>query len=169
MNTLIRQLGEADISAYRDIRLEALQAFPEAYGTTYVEVLERPQSSFVELLNNSDMLGLFCNDELSGIACFMAQSGVQDCHIGHIYQMYVRNNQQGLGLGTKLIETLITFARPRVKQIYLGVGTENHPALALYKKVGFEIYGTEPRALLVNGQYIDEHLMVKFLDQKEKI
>ncbi len=169
MDILIRQLREADVSAYREIRLEALKTFPSAYGTTYAGALERPLSAFTDNLNNGQMFGIFCKGTLSGIAFFVASTGAQDSHIGHIYQIYVQSKHQGQGLGMKLIDAVITYARPLVKQIFLGVGTQNHAALALYKKAGFEIYGTEPRALLVNGQYIDEHLMVKFLDQEEKI
>jgi len=32
------------------------------------------------------------------------------------------------------------------------------------KRCGFTTYGTEPRALLYEGQYYDEYLMFKFLD-----
>ena len=46
-----------------------------------------------------------------------------------------------------------------------GVAVGNTPAIRLYQKAGFEIYGTEPRALFVNGRYIDEHMMVRFLDK----
>jgi RimJ/RimL family protein N-acetyltransferase len=83
--------------------------------------------------------------------------------------VYVQAKHQGKGLGTKLFDAVFAHATPLVKQIHLGVGTKNLPALKLYEKLGFEIYGTEPRALCINGQYIDEHLMVKFLDQEEKI
>lgn len=169
MDILIRQLGERDVSTYRKIRLEALKTYPSAYGTTYAEALECPLSTFIDNLNNGHMFGIICDDVLSGIALFMVSTGAQDSHIGHIYQMYIQSKHHGQGLGTKIFEAIITHARPLVKQIYLGVGTQNHAALALYKKAGFEIYGTEPRALCVEGQYIDEHLMVKFLDQEEKI
>ena len=169
MDIQVRQLGETDVSEYRNIRLEALKAFPSAYGTTYEEALKRPLVAFADALNHSHMFGLFFAGELSGIACFKAETGMQNRHIGHIYQVYVNKNHQGQGLGMKLFNAVFAHARRLVKQIHLGVGTKNHSALALYKKAGFEIYGTEPRALLVDGQYIDEHLMVKFLDRKEKI
>jgi len=35
----------------------------------------------------------------------------------------------------------------------------------LYESFGFKTYGTEPRTLFVNGQYINEHLMVLIVDQ----
>lgn len=39
----------------------------------------------------------------------------------------------------------------------------NDSTKKLYKSLGFEVYGTEPRALKDNVQYFDEDLMVLFL------
>ena len=49
------------------------------------------------------------------------------------------------------------------EMLELGVGTENHAALALYRRMGFETYGTEVRCMKLDDRYIDEHLMVRFL------
>ena len=168
MKAQIRRLSVGDVSAYRNIRLEALKTFPEAYTTCFEEAVERPPESFTEILETSKMFGAFSGNQLCGIACFLAEAGERNRHIGYLYQMYVCPRQQGGGLGRALIEAVLNCAKSSVRQIHLGVGTENHAALALYKKAGFETYGTEPRALFVEGRYIDEHLMVKFLDQKDE-
>ena len=168
MDYAVRRLGIADAGAYRDIRLEALKTFPAAYGTSHEEAARRAPESFAQILEASEMFGAFADEQLCGTACFQAETGERNRHIGYLYQMYVRPQQQGMGLGMALIETVLNRAKHSVRQIHLGVGTENRAALALYKKAGFEIYGTEPRALLVDGRYIDEHLMVKFFDQKDE-
>ncbi len=168
MNAQIRRLSVGDVSAYRNIRLEALKTFPEAYGDSYGEAVQRPPDSFTEILEASKMFGAFSNEQLCGIACFLAQTGERNRHIGYLYQMYVRPQHQGTGMGMALIEAVLNCAKSSVRQIHLGVGTENRAALVLYKKAGFEIYGTEPRALVVDGRYIDEHLMVKIFDQKDE-
>ena len=59
-------------------------------------------------------------------------------------------------LGGRQIET----ARTQVLQVHLAVTASNGAAVALYEHLGFIRYGTEPRALKVNGRYLDEHLMV---------
>ena len=42
----IRRLTEADAVLYRDIRLEALRANPEAFGSTFETENAQPLSSF---------------------------------------------------------------------------------------------------------------------------
>uniref|UniRef100_A0A0S4UYH3 Acetyltransferase n=1 Tax=Ralstonia solanacearum TaxID=305 RepID=A0A0S4UYH3_RALSL len=41
---------------------------------------------------------------------------------------------------------------------------ENPRAQALYRSVGFEVFGVEPRALCVGGRFYDEAHMVLRLD-----
>ena len=51
-----------------------------------------------------------------------------------------------------------------IEQIYLSVVTTNISAIALYQALGFEIYGTEKRALKTDdGTYWNEYHMVLFL------
>jgi RimJ/RimL family protein N-acetyltransferase len=37
----------------------------------------------------------------------------------------------------------------------------NERAIALYKKMGFEIEGTKKRSMRIDGQYVDEYYMAK--------
>jgi len=55
----IRRLTEADAVLYRDIRLEALRANPEAFGSTFETENAQPLSSFSTTLGNSTVLGAF--------------------------------------------------------------------------------------------------------------
>nr|WP_305887630.1 GNAT family protein [Staphylococcus ureilyticus] len=50
-----------------------------------------------------------------------------------------------------------------VKTIGLSVLTENQSAIKLYEKLGFQKYGTEPKALYDGKRYYDEDLMVLFV------
>ena len=59
----IRRLTEADEVLYRDIRLEALRANPEAFGSTFETENAQPLSSFSTTLGNSTVLGAFRNSE----------------------------------------------------------------------------------------------------------
>lgn len=68
------------------------------------------------------------------------------------------------GIGTQLMLALEDWARNQgVLRLELTVMTHNHIAVALYQKRGFEIEGTLKRTMFIDGDYVDEHLMAKFL------
>jgi ribosomal protein S18 acetylase RimI-like enzyme len=67
-------------------------------------------------------------------------------------------------VGQNLIATLLAKTKEdaSLEQILLAVATGNEAARRLYRKFGFETYGTEPRALKVASTYIDEdHMILK--------
>jgi ribosomal protein S18 acetylase RimI-like enzyme len=47
-----------------------------------------------------------------------------------------------------------------LEQVLLSVTNTQVSALALYRSLGFEPFGKEPRALNVGGEFIDEHYLV---------
>ncbi|WP_407927862.1 GNAT family N-acetyltransferase [Gracilibacillus suaedae] len=51
----------------------------------------------------------------------------------------------------------------RSRRMELTVAASNRSAVALYKKIGFEIEGTKRKALLVENEYLDEYYMAKLL------
>jgi len=81
-------------------------------------------------------------------------------HRGDIWGVYVAPDARGTGVGRRVMEHILEHARTRVLQVHLAVTATNAAAVALYDRLGFVRYGTEPRALKVNGRYLDEHLMV---------
>lgn len=56
---------------------------------------------------------------------------------------------QGHGIGRRLLDELLTFARDGV--VYLEVRTDNEPAIALYRSVGFAQIGVRKRYYRVSG------------------
>jgi ribosomal protein S18 acetylase RimI-like enzyme len=50
-----------------------------------------------------------------------------------------------------------------LEQVLLSVTTTQIAALALYRSLGFELFGTEPRALNISGEFIDEHYLILHL------
>ena len=77
-----------------------------------------------------------------------------------LYQKYT-----GLGIGRAMMETVIRLAKEMgYEQLELEVVADNERAIALYKKMGFEICGTTPKAMKYKDDtYADEHKMVKVL------
>ena len=65
------------------------------------------------------------------------------------------------GIGTQLLEKLITWARQSgtVEKIELNVRASNTRAIALYKKLGFYVEGRLKNRVKAGTQYIDDILM----------
>ncbi len=83
--------------------------------------------------------------------------------------MMVHADYQGRGVGTALMEAAIEFAENwlNISRIDLEVYTDNEPALALYRKFGFEIEGTLRQYAFRAGQYVDAYLMSRIREGGE--
>jgi ribosomal protein S18 acetylase RimI-like enzyme len=159
----IRRLTPADAAVYRDIRLEGLRCNPEAFGSTFEAENARPLTFFSERLGGSAAFGAFHGSELVGIAGLLIHEGQKEAHKGLLVGMYVRPNARKAGVGRRLVETIVEFARQRVELVQLSVVSENEQARRLYERLGFLEYGIEKKALKQDGRYYDEVLMAKDL------
>jgi ribosomal protein S18 acetylase RimI-like enzyme len=162
----IRRLAQenaADAALYRDIRLEALRANPEAFGSTFEIENALSLSWFFDRLGTSTVFGAFSNTGLVGIAGFEIQQGKKRAHKGELWGMYVRPDARGTGIGRRLVEAVLDLARQRVELIQLAVVQDNEQARRLYASLGFLEYGLEKHALKQDGRYYDDVLMAKDL------
>ncbi|HEV7599073.1 MAG TPA: GNAT family N-acetyltransferase [Bradyrhizobium sp.] len=164
----IRRLTQADsdLVLYRDIRLEALKANPEAFGSTFEIEDAQPSSWFSARLGSSELLGVFCDAKLVATAGFAIQQGQKKAHKGTMWGMYVRPAARRTGIGRLLVEAIVDLARRRVELIQLTVVRDNERARRLYASHGFREYGVEKNALKQDGRYYDEVLMAKDLLEK---
>ncbi len=168
MSVVVRQLTPDDVEAFRAIRLEALLDSPEAFGGDHAHESGQPIESFLRQITHSAIFGAFADNALRGVVGLFWDSGAKRQHLGHLYTVYVTPEARGTGLGLPMVEAALAHAQSRgLLQVLLGVAAHNDPAIGLYRRAGFEIYGTEPRSLFVNGRYIDEHMMVRFLDKPD--
>jgi len=162
----IRRLTGDDVEAYRAVRFEALTNHPEAYGSSPERFAATATESLIDMLSRMAFFGAVTDaGELAGIVAFGRDEGERERHRGWLFQVYAKPQLRGTGASLAMIEAAVEHARTEVIQIHLMVGAHNTPAIRLYEKAGFKTYGTDPRCLYVNGRYIDEHMMVRFLDE----
>lgn len=161
----IRILQESDAPLYQELRLNGLKANPEAFGSTYEREANFSIETVRERIKPSQdkfVLGAFHDKgALMGIVAFVRDSGVKTSHKGHVFGMYVSEEERGQGIGKMLMLELIKKAQATagLERILLSVVTNNEAAKRLYIAVGFQTYGLERRALKYEGQYWDEELM----------
>jgi ribosomal protein S18 acetylase RimI-like enzyme len=159
----VRRLAPSEGAAYREIRLEALRTNPEAFGSTYEVESVRPLEHFSERVASCPVFGAFRGTEIVGMAGFLGREGAKDAHKGYLWGMYVRSDARNAGVGRKLVEAVINYARKYVELLQLDVVSENEAAQRLYASLGFVEYGIERKALKQHGRYYDEVLMAKDL------
>jgi RimJ/RimL family protein N-acetyltransferase len=159
----VRRLAPSDGGAYREIRLEALRLNPEAFGSTFDAESDRPLEHFSERVAACPVFGAFRAAELVGMAGFWGREGLKDAHKAMLWGMYVRAGARNAGVGRRLAEAVIGYARQHVEVLQLNVVSENEAARRLYASLGFVEYGIERKALKQGGRYYDEVLMAKDL------
>lgn len=159
----IKQLSRSDASLYREVRLQALELAAEAFSSTFGAENDEPLSWFADRLEKSTVFGAFSGQELLGIAAFVPRPGRREQHKGVLVGMYVRQQARERGLGRRLAQAVINYARGRVEILQLSVIAGNETARSLYASLGFVEYGLEQNALKENGRYWDDVLMAKSL------
>jgi ribosomal protein S18 acetylase RimI-like enzyme len=117
----IRRLETADAALYREIRLEALEQNPQAFGSTFERENRQPRSWFEAAVSQRDIFGAFVQGTLAGMAGYAAQESPKHAHKGVLWGMYVRPAARNSGLGKRLVEAVLDHARERVEALQLTV------------------------------------------------
>lgn len=83
-------------------------------------------------------------------------------HAGQI-GMAVRDDWQGKGVGTALMQAVIDLADKwlNLTRLELDVFVDNAPAIRLYEKFGFSIEGTLVDFAFRDGEYVDTYIMAR--------
>lgn len=161
----VRALTPEDAVVFQAMRLRALREEQTAFASSYEEEVTRPIEDIAHRLQakaDGAIFGSFKEGELVGVLGVQREGMRKLSHKAFIWGMYVSPEVRGQGHGALLMRDALEYAWQvlRVIQVNLGAHTLNESALRLYRRFGFEIYGTELGALYVNGSLQDEYHMV---------
>jgi ribosomal protein S18 acetylase RimI-like enzyme len=162
---LIRRLAPSDAAVFQVQRLTGLRECPSAFSSSYEEECDTSLSTIARYFDpdsGRNRFGAFDGERLAGTVGVGRENGLKLRHKSYIRGMYVAPAYRGRGVGRQLMEYAIAFASQMegVSRITLAVTAGNASAIALYESLGFQSYGCERGALIVDGVPYDEILMV---------
>jgi GNAT superfamily N-acetyltransferase len=161
---VIRRLTSDDAAAFREIRREALEREPFAFGSSPGEDFAQSLEQVHRLLSdaNAAVFGAFVEHDLVGSVGVRRLMRKKTWHKAEVWGMYLRRDHRGCGLGRRLMEAAIAFAREQdgLRMLQLAVTDRAQAAAALYEKLGFVVWGVEPAGLHVEGVDLTETYML---------
>ena len=145
MTVTIRKIEESDylvlISLFKEFAL--FEKLPEKM-TNSVEQMLREKEYFTGFVALNDA------DEIVGYATYFFGYYTWIGKSLYMDDLYVRPNFRGAGVGTKLINEVITFAKAEnCKKLRWQVSEWNQPAIDFYKSLGANVDAVESNCDLV--------------------
>lgn len=124
--------------------------------------LESVRDFLTKTGENDHILVAVVDGEIVGVIGLHTSSKPRANHRGEIGMM-VRDDWQGKGVGTAIMRAVIDLADRwlNLTRIELTVLTDNEPAIALYRKFGFEIEGTLHKYAFCDGEFVDAYMMAR--------
>jgi ribosomal protein S18 acetylase RimI-like enzyme len=155
----IARLQHSDAAQYRKLMLEAYELAADAFTSTAGQRAAEPESFWVKRIADpsgmSAAFGAFENEELTGTVALEFSAKPKTMHKALVIGMYVAPAARGRNAGSALLEAAVRHARSKggIHLLTLTVTEGNEPALNLYRRAGFEVFGIEPMAILTSTGY----------------
>jgi ribosomal protein S18 acetylase RimI-like enzyme len=134
---------------FKAVRLRALQDAPSAFASSYAKEAGLTDEEWITRAtrwNGEGMIGLIAMDEK--IACGLVASylDAEDASLAHLISMWTAPSHRQLGIGRRLVEEILRWARSKnVRTVQLFVTSNNEAAISFYKSLGFSLTGrSEP-------------------------
>ena len=163
-DAVIRAATPQDVHVWRALRMDGIARHPQGFIVTAEEAAAVPVEEDEVRLSQGDRFLAFLDDVPVGLIGFNRHNMPRAAHRGEIGPVYVVPNARGQGVADALLRAVVEAAQALgVWQLELSVYVENAPAIALYKRHGFELTGKIPNAIAGADGYEDDLLMIRIL------
>ena len=160
---IIQKLTIKDLEMFKNIRLEALELEPQAFGDSFSVLSKKKDNYWKKELSNKwkNWYGVFDNNELVGIGSIKFAKSLKFNHIAHLSGIYVKKAQRGKGIGKLLFKTRIdeAFKNEKIKKLKLIVNTSQTNAISLYESFNFREVGKLEAEFRLDDTFYDAILM----------
>lgn len=163
----IERLTSSQTELYKSFFQQGLEEHEKNWGITVYD----DQNEGFPTEDKPDSFTLLATNDTGnwlGVVSFKTEipNRQKFAHRGLIFRMYVASHAAGNGVGHALMSEVIKRARVlgQYTQINLTAAGTNHRAKALYNRLGFVKYATEPKAIRhLDGSFDDLDFMVLYL------
>jgi ribosomal protein S18 acetylase RimI-like enzyme len=161
--TILRVTPE-EWRSHRDLRLEMLQAAPDAFYTRYADVAGFDEDTWRErLATQCHFQARLDGDPVGSVGIWDDPETPADAST--LVAMYVVPRARGAGVGERLVQAVVDEAARRGRsRVVLEVTETNLPARRLYERMGFVLDGT--RKPLPHTPQLDELGMERVLETR---
>lgn len=170
-NIQILEAQPKDLNEIKGLMLQALQTDPKAFSSDYSDYANNSNEWWNNYLfgylykHNAKMLIAQNDNKLVGMIGVLYDTKKRRKHVASIVWFFVESNFRKEGIGKRLLTSMIEDIKmvPYIKKINLLVNAPQEKAISIYKSFGFKISGTLRQELLINDEFIDEHIMELFI------
>ncbi len=157
----IQRLASDDWPRFKQLRLAALQDSPDAFGSTLADAQTRSADAWRQQVAEVATFIAVHNEVDAGLVRGAADE--TDVSTAWLISMWVAPDHRRLGLGARLIDSVVKWARTEgYQRLALDVADHNTPAVQLYSRHGFKSTG-ETGTLPPPRTHISEHRMALIL------
>lgn len=156
----IRDAGEADLAAIRDIYNHAVEHTTAIWNEVLIDVDNR--RAWLELRRAKGFPVLVA--ERAGKVAGYASYGDWRAFDGYRHtvehSVYVDKDCRGAGIGKLLMQALVDHARGNDKHVMIAaIEAENQPSIALHERLGFRLVGIHREVGIKFGRWLDLAMM----------
>ena len=162
MEIRIRRPGDAE--GVFALRQEALRDAPLAFAASPEDDHARTLDAVREMLGRDEDSAVFgaIDGKLVGMLGLLHLPRIKERHKVVLWGTYVRPEARGRGIAERMLRAALDHSRTLegVTQVLISASDDAPGVQALYERLGFRVWGTEPNALRYGGPGVSTTHMV---------
>ncbi|MEV0011527.1 N-acetyltransferase family protein [Streptomyces sp. NPDC047973] len=156
----VRPAGPEDSEVIREIRNHAVEHSTALWTTRTLRSPEEGAAWLAPHLERGSAFVAVAEGEVTGFAVYGPWKDFDGFRDTMENSVYVREGRYGLGIGSALLDALVTSARDSGHHsLIAGIEAENAASVRLHERFGFRHVGTVPEAGTKFGRWLDLTLM----------